>query len=154
MKYSAIATFVVSIGISLAAHAAGSQSSYVPGMGEIMGANQMRHAKLWLASNSGNWALASYELAELKEGFSDAVTFHPMFKGTKVSLLLRKFTDKPMQDIGEAIGEKDGTKFRQSFDALTGACNACHQAAHHGYIVIKRPDASSFDNQEFAIKTK
>jgi hypothetical protein len=48
------------------AHAA---PPYVPGLGELMSANQMRHAKLWFAGEAGNWPLAAYDLDELKEGF-------------------------------------------------------------------------------------
>lgn len=46
---------------------------YVPGLGEIMGATQMRHLKLWYAGEAGNWPLASYEVDELAEGFADDV---------------------------------------------------------------------------------
>src|SRR5215471_18604761 len=42
---------------------------YTPGLGEIMTFQQMRHVKLWLAGQAGNWPLASYELDELNEGF-------------------------------------------------------------------------------------
>jgi hypothetical protein len=58
-------------------HPAAQAGAYVPGLGEIMALQQMRHAKLWLAGRHGNWALADYELDELKEGFEDAVRLHP-----------------------------------------------------------------------------
>ena len=32
---------------------------------------------------------------------------------------------------------------------LTEGCNACHQAANVGMVVIKVPDASSFPDQDF-----
>lgn len=39
--------------------------AYIPGLGEIMAATQMRHAKLWFAGQAGHWPLAAYELDEL-----------------------------------------------------------------------------------------
>ena len=43
----------------------------LPGLGEIMSLQQMRHIKLWFAGHAGNWPLADYEIGELKEGFDD-----------------------------------------------------------------------------------
>jgi len=36
------------------------------------------------------------------------------------------------------------------FDRLTAGCNECHLAAHHGFLVIQRPTAPPFTNQNFA----
>ena len=43
----------------------------VPGLGEIMTLQQLRHIKLWFAGRAGNWPLADYEIGELNEGFED-----------------------------------------------------------------------------------
>jgi hypothetical protein len=162
-----IALFVATIGISVSVYAAEAQSavsdkqievhqeSYAPGMGEIMGLTQMRHSKLWFAGNARNWDLASYELDEIKEGLEDAVKYHPVFKkDAPISAILAKYMAQPLNDLSQSIETKDRTKFRRSFDSLTNACNACHQAASQGFIVIKRPRVSSFSNQEFAVKAK
>ncbi|WP_283744478.1 hypothetical protein [Sideroxydans sp. CL21] len=85
MNRNVIVMSLCAAGISFGAHAtetapvamekqaAVHQENYVPGMGEIMGSTQMRHAKLWFAGKSGNWDLASYELDEIREGMDDAV---------------------------------------------------------------------------------
>lgn len=150
--------------ISFAVHAgeaqqdvAGKQAvaGYIPGMGEIMGATQMRHAKLWFAAKAGNWDLASYEVDEIEEGLADAVKYHPVFKkGAPVSAMLDKFTSQPLSDIRKAIDAKDSRAFRKSFDELTLACNECHEAASQGFIVMKRPSILQFSNQDFAVKTR
>jgi cytochrome c553 len=128
--------------------------SYVPGMGEIMAATQMRHAKLWFAGKSENWELASYELDEIEEGLDDAVKYHPVFKkDAPISTILAKFTAPALRDLKAAVEAKDKVAFRKSFAALTHACNACHQAASQGFIVIKQPKHPPVDNQEFAIKS-
>ena len=125
-------------------------AGYVPGMGEIMGATQMRHAKLWFAGKSGNWALAKYELSEIEEGLDDAFHYHPVFKGTiQVSKMLGKFTSVPLKSLDAAIDAKDSGKFESAFDSLTKGCNSCHRAAGHGFIVITRPAALSYTNQDF-----
>ena len=41
--------------------------AYKPELIEFMIFTQIRHAKLWLAGNAGNWELADYEIDELKE---------------------------------------------------------------------------------------
>jgi hypothetical protein len=64
---------------------AGRDEPYVPGLGEIMTLQQMRHAKLWFAGRSANWALADYELRELGEGFDDVVRFHPTHEGSALA---------------------------------------------------------------------
>jgi hypothetical protein len=40
-------------------------AQYTPGLSEIMTLQQMRHTKLWLSAEAGNWSLAAYELKEL-----------------------------------------------------------------------------------------
>lgn len=157
--------FFASIGISCGAFAAETQAAtsdkqvetrqdtYVPGMGEIMSATQMRHLKLWLAGKSKNWSLAGYELDEIREGLDDATKFHPVFKkGAPIAAMLEKFTTPPLNELARAIESKDSKKFRSSFGRLTGACNACHQAAGREFIVIKRPGMLPFSNQEFTVK--
>src|SRR5579862_5049499 len=62
--------------------------AYVPGLGEIMSLQLMRHAKLWLAGSRGNWALADYELDELREGFEDASNLHPTHERAPVAALI------------------------------------------------------------------
>jgi hypothetical protein len=56
----------------------------------------------------------------------------------------------PIGDIESAIKARDLAKFTAAFDELTAACNACHEAANRGFIVIRRPATSPFPNQLFA----
>ena len=125
---------------------------YTPGLGEIMALNQMRHAKLWLAGDAGNWPLAAYELDELEEGFSDAATFHPTHKDSPVSIAdsIATLTRGPVTALRGAIAAKDRAQFAAAFDALTQACNDCHRAANFGFNVVTRPSGSSFKNQDFS----
>ena len=38
------------------------ETGYVPGLGELMAGQQVRHAKLWFAGENENWRLAAYEV--------------------------------------------------------------------------------------------
>jgi hypothetical protein len=126
--------------------------AYAPGLGEIMTLTQMRHAKLWLAGAAGNWELASYETDELEEGFHDAVAFHPVHKDSPVPLaqVLPALVDAPIAALRASIGQHDKAAFETAFDALTAACNDCHQTMKFGFNVVQRPAASPFPNQDFA----
>lgn len=64
--------------------------SYIPGLGDIMGPIQMRHAKLWFAGTKGNWPLAGYELDEIKEGFEDAARFQPEYEGRPIAKMVEE----------------------------------------------------------------
>ncbi len=153
MKHLQLAGIAVATLYAAAASAEALKTgTYIPGMGEIMSATQMRHAKLWLAGKTKNWELAHYELGEIREGLDAAVKYYPMFKNAPVSAMLDSYTTTPLADLAQSIAEKNSAKFARAFDALTAACNGCHQAAEHGYIVIKRPSGAQYGNQEFAVR--
>ncbi len=126
--------------------------AYVPGLGEIMAQNQVRHAKLWFAGRAGNWALASYEIDELDEGFADAVKYHPVHKSAPDSLtkLVPAFVDPPLARLRQVVARHDSAGFPAAFDALTAGCNGCHAAAGFGFNVVQRPTVPPFSNQSFA----
>lgn len=126
--------------------------SYVVGLGEIMGQTQVRHAKLWFAGQAGNWPLAAYELDELKEGFDDAVKYHPLHKSAPEPLtaMIPEFMDLPLGELDTAIKAKSPDKFTTAFDHLTLGCNGCHKESDFGFNVVTRPAAPPFSNQIFA----
>jgi hypothetical protein len=126
--------------------------AYVPGLGEIMAFQQMRHTKLWLAGEARNWPLAGYELDELKEGFAEAARLHPTQKDVPVPIdqAIESIVKEPLERVADAITKKDPKAFAEAYDTLTDGCNACHQASNHGFNVVQRPAANPFPNQSFA----
>lgn len=130
---------------------AGSERAYVPGLGEIMSATQMRHAKLWYAGDAQNWPLASYEVDELEEGFADAVRFHPAHKHSPRPLteLVPEFTAGPLAALRAAIARRNQADFVAAHDALTQGCNACHVATGFSFNVVVRPTFNPYSNQDF-----
>jgi len=128
------------------------KETYAPGLGEIMSLQQMRHLKLWLAGAAKNWPLADYELDELKEGFDDMIKFFPVKDDMPIGQMAGSTAVPVLPDLKGAIDARDGKKFAAAFDKLTAACNTCHQATKHAFIVIQRPTSSPYSNQSFTPK--
>lgn len=115
----------------------------LPGLGEIMTLQQLRHIKLWFAGHGGNWPLADYEVGELEEGFDDV---NKLLGGDTVD----KQVGGPIKALEKAIADKSRAKFDTAFDSLSAGCNSCHHTLDHGFIVIQRPTLLPYSNQNFA----
>ncbi len=124
---------------------------YTPGLGEIMTFQQMRHTKLWLAGQAGNWDLAAYEIEELGEGFDDIIAFHPTHKDSPVAPkdAIPRMITEPLAEVRAAVEQKDSATFAQTYDTLTAACNNCHKATKFGFNVVGRPTGNPYPNQIF-----
>jgi hypothetical protein len=114
----------------------------VPGLGEIMTLQQLRHIKLWFAGHNGNWPLADYEVGELEEGFDDVT-----------KLLGPGIVDKqvggPIKALEKAVADKNHPAFETAFDSLSAGCNSCHRTLDHGFIAIQRPTLLPYSDQNF-----
>jgi hypothetical protein len=126
---------------------------YAMTLGDMMNTLiQPRHAKLGLAGHAGNWPLANYAVAELRQAFAGIAKAQPKFRGMPVGELADAALGPPLTALDAAIGQKDPQKFAAAYDQLTQGCNACHMELDHPYVVIKTPDASAFLNQDFSPK--
>lgn len=125
---------------------------YTPGFGEIMTLQQMRHTKLWLAGQAGNWDLAGYEIDELGEGFDAVLDYYPTREGSPVapSDAIPRMVSQPLAEVQTAVEAADTDAFGQAYDALTDACNRCHQAMDFGFNVVQRPSTNPYPDQVFA----
>jgi hypothetical protein len=144
MKYLALigAFFICLI---LAPLAVAQQDTYKPPLGDIMGAIQLRHIKLWFAGKLGNWELATYEVGEIKASLENAAY---LYRGIPADLVTN--TADPIQAIRDAIEAKDSAKFAKAYGDLTAACNSCHQEIGRDFIVIQVPTVSPFTDQSFS----
>ncbi len=123
---------------------------YTMSMGDLMNTFvQPRHAKLGLAGQAGNWPLAAYALAELREVFAGIAKAKPRFRGLPVGELAEAALGPPMNALDIGIRQKDKVKFAAAYIQLTQGCNACHSTLNHPFVVIKAPEASAFANQDF-----
>jgi hypothetical protein len=126
--------------------------NYAPNLGDIMGAIQLRHFKLWYAGNVSNWRLADYELGQIKSSFHDVIMLYLNVPEANMTTMI-----EPAEEIRSAIAAKDRTKFESAFEKLTSACDSCHKAVGLDFIEIKVPltspmMTSPFSNQSFSPK--
>ena len=131
------------------AQAQSSSNAYKPSLGDIMGATQLRHFKLYFAGRLQNWDLARYELEQIKASFTDAATLYPGIPISDMSIM-----SEPAKQLDQAIEAKDSAKFAKAFEDMTAGCNACHRAIGRGFIAIRLPTSSPFSNQDFAPEKK
>jgi hypothetical protein len=113
-------------------------------LGDIMLATQLRHFKLWYAGRRKNWALASYELVQIRASFEDATRLYQ-----NINLANQTATTQPVDELDSAIVAKDGVKFDKAYERLTSACNICHEAAGLGFIAIREPRLSPIQTSPF-----
>lgn len=120
-------------------------NAYKPGFGMIMGNIQRHHSKLWFAGNNQNWALAEFEVHEIKERFDDIEKYQKGRKETEMTTIIKPFLDS----LDKTIEEKDINQFKNNYRLLTNTCNTCHRANNHEFIEIKIPEIQSINNQVF-----
>jgi hypothetical protein len=134
---------------TLAQQASTTAKPYVPSLADLMLLVQFRHAKLWLAGNAANWELANFAVHEMEEGFEEMSRLHPTYKDVPVGKMIEDTIKVPIEEVENAIKARNRAGFGKAFDRVTEACNACHQASNHAFIVIRRPAGSPFSNQSF-----
>lgn len=123
---------------------------YRPGLGDLMTMTvQPRHLKVGLAGQEKNWAYAAYELHELEESFERVARTWPKWRQVEIAETIKATIEAPMDTVSQAIKAKDSAKFTESYGQLTATCNACHQSANVGLVVIQVPKSSPFANQDF-----
>jgi hypothetical protein len=110
---------------------------------------QPRHLKLYYAGEAKNWKLADFQLRELRQALARIGRTIPTYRKIGVDDAVASiFTDKAVA-VETAIKAADPAKFKAAYTEMTGACNACHAAMEHEFLVIKAPDAMVYPNQEF-----
>jgi hypothetical protein len=137
-----IASTLLTAGFAAKAEDAPVPAGDVPGLGEIMTLQQLRHIKLWFAGRAGNWPLADYEVDELNEGFEDV---GKLLGGDTVD----KMVGAQIKALQKAVDDKNRTAFLAAYDSLSAGCNNCHRTLDHGFIVIQRPAALPYSDQKF-----
>ncbi len=132
--------------------AAAAQTSthvYTPGMGDLMSALQLRHAKLWYAGEAQNWELAAFELHEIEETFERVTRWHPHEDGVQVAPAIQAHMQTATLALERGVAQQDWAAFETAFDEFTRGCNGCHQMMQHDFIVIRRPLSEPVSNQEW-----
>jgi hypothetical protein len=122
-----------------------SQDHYVPRLNTLMMVTQLGHFKLWYAGAVQNWALANYELAQIRANIADAKRLYPDNSRSNMSVMM-----PAADELDEAIKAKDSAKFVKAFSKLTAACNSCHEETGFGFIKIRDPRLSPIETSPFS----
>jgi hypothetical protein len=67
---------------------------------------------------------------------------------------MKPMTGEAVKALDEGIQAGDARQFRRAYSRLTNGCNGCHTALNHAYVVIKVPDQSAFQNEDFRVPAK
>jgi hypothetical protein len=113
---------------------------------------QPRHTKLWLAAQQKNWQLAGFELNEMGGALKRVGQTVPKYRNISVDATVSSIFAPKIQAVAGAIAAQNPAQFNTAFAELTNACNLCHEALEHPFLVIKVPDASAaaaFPDQDF-----
>ncbi len=111
---------------------------------------QVHADKLWFAGTAENWPLATFYGHELQETLQEIEASNLVDRGVAVSKLAGPMFGPTLESVRDTLAKKDSSAFRQRYEALLGACNACHAATRHPFIKIKVPTAPGMSNQQFA----
>jgi hypothetical protein len=127
---------------------------YRPVTSDLMNAFiQPRHIKLWLAGKNQDWVFADYERHNIGGAFSRLAAAIPAYKGASNRGLIETFVTPQLAALDAAIKARNEGAFVAAYGAVTNACNGCHQATGHEWVVIKVPDSGSVPDQDFAAPT-
>ncbi|MDP4221416.1 MAG: hypothetical protein Q8916_10495 [Bacteroidota bacterium] len=118
-----------------------------PGLGEVMSAIQMHHAKLWFSATNENWKLAAFEIGEIKEQLEAA----EHLASTRPEIASLPMIYPPVDSITHTIDAHDLAGFRGAFEYLTYTCNKCHETNKFEFNVIAIPTALPVVNQIFKL---
>jgi len=138
---------------ALAAAPAPPQPDYHPSMGDLMTmAVQPRHIKLGVAGRQRNWSYATFEASELKNAFARIARTIPTYGKADTAAMMSTMIKDPLAALETAVKAHDARAFDTAYAEVTAACNACHEAQDHGFVVIKAPDGAAYPDQDFRPK--
>jgi hypothetical protein len=123
---------------------------FKPGLDDLMNMLvQPRHLKLWAAGQQRNWALAAFQLREMRNAFDRIAATIPKYSNVDLGPTFINIMDSQVRAVNGAIASQNSQQFMTAFGDLTAACNSCHEALNLGILVMKVPEVTGFPNQDF-----
>ncbi len=110
---------------------------------------QPRHIKLYFAGQAKNWKLAGFQLNELRAALARIGRTIPNYRNINVDNAVASIFADKLKAVDAAIKSQDLAAFAVSYKDMTEACNGCHAAMEHEFLVIKVPDLLNYSDQEF-----
>lgn len=114
-----------------------------------MGRMQRYADKLYFSGKAENWKLAEFYLEEIDEQAEEVEEANAFEDEVSLSSLIESMLEPQIDSLSESVKNQDKAEFIKRYGILIETCNACHAAAHHEYISIKVPAASSITNQNY-----
>ena len=95
-----------------------------------------RYTEMYFGAMEGNWDYALYTGEKLAWAMENGFERRPKRRPNGEAIFLK---GGPYGQLIEAIKKKDLTLFKQRFDVLREACNACHAAEKVAFIRVGIP---------------
>ncbi|KAB2874613.1 MAG: hypothetical protein F9K38_15515 [Pseudorhodoplanes sp.] len=94
-----------------------------------------RYTEMYFAGIEGNWDYALYTGEKIAWAIQNGFERRPKRRANAQEI----FFKEAYPQVLSAIRKKDIARFKESVDALRGACNACHTAERVGFIHVGIP---------------
>jgi hypothetical protein len=116
----------------------------VPDQSHAMKDVAYHFGNLWFAGQKTNWPLAEFYWSETRSHLRWAVRIIPVRKdsqGNEIRLqeILDPIDKTSLQQVGDAIEAKDGTKFVEKYKQMLESCYACHLAVAKPFLRLQIP---------------
>ncbi len=108
---------------------------------------QIHMDKLYFSGKAGNQPLTAFYVHEIRETVEEIEQAGITEDGVAVSLLTPRMLEPELRKLDEV---KARAGFAKAYSGTVAACNGCHVASKHGFIVIRVPDRPMFDNQVYS----
>jgi hypothetical protein len=96
-----------------------------------------RYIEMYFAAIEGNWDYALYTGEKIGWAINNGFERRPKRRASGEAIFMRP--GGPYPQVMEAIKKKDVALFKERFDALRAACNACHAAEKVAFIRVGIP---------------
>ncbi len=146
---AALAAEVKALKAELATVRKSAEPAATPELGQQMLELQVRHARLWLAVDQGNWDFALFQTAELREAVAGIVETNPdhaALQPERLADVMPAFMNPALDKLSKALAERKPDEARAAFDGLSAACTACHAGASFTFLEVHRPGPRLLDN--------
>jgi hypothetical protein len=94
-----------------------------------------RYTEMYFGAIEGNWEYALYTAEKIGVAIENGLERRPKRRANAETIFLKSVYPAVL----EALKQKDPTLFKQRFDSLRSACNACHAAEEVAFVRVGIP---------------
>jgi len=114
---------------------------------------QRYSTKLYFAGMEENWELADIYAHELEELSDVIIEGNLKDDGVDISSLMESMLPPRLEEVGQAIDQKNIALFKENYENMILTCNQCHQASDYGLVKVTVPEQNPF-NQDFSVPSE